>query len=299
MNDAIYDHIIIIRKKNHQGAHVLAEKIATWLEEKAYTTQICEVDGLRAIKHVSKKTLAIVLGGDGTMISAGRSLVDLSIPIFGINFGKVGFLTNVMPKQWEEGLTQCLQGELPRQPRLILNWRQVHANHEETVGYAVNDVVISHGALARLIGVDITINNESMGALRCDGIILATPVGSSGYTASAGGPILYANTDAFIFTPICPFLKSVSPMVFPPSCVFKISIVPGTTDCYLTVDGQEAYTLLPNDYLEITAKADGVIFLGREELFLERIRSRGLVLEEIYNGPCVINKKQNVDAIKK
>ena len=284
MENSLYDHILLICKKDHKGAHNLAEKIALWLEKKSYTTQICLCDTLENVQITSKKPLAIVLGGDGTMLSVGRSLVDRNIPILGINFGKVGFLTNVHPNDWEEGLRQCLEGELPRQPRLILKWRQIHANNQVVQGCAVNDVVISHGALARLICVDLTINDEHMGVLRCDGIILATPVGSSGYTASAGGPILFAKTDAFVFTPICPFLKSVSPMVFPSTCIFKIRIEPTTTDCYLTVDGQEGHLIEPNDYIEISANPNAVIFLGRDEIFLERIRTRGLVLEQTYNN---------------
>lgn len=285
MEHSLYDQILLICKTGHLGAQSLAGEIALWLDKKSYATQICESANLTQASITGQKPLAIVLGGDGTMLSVGRCLVDLNVPILGINFGKIGFLTNVRPNAWEEGVAQCLAGQIPMQPRLILKWQHHRQNQEVFQGTAINDVVISHGAMARLINVNITINNEPMGVLRCDGIILATPVGSSGYTASAGGPILFAKTSAFVFTPICPFLRSVSPMVFPSKTTLRMSIEPGTTDCYLTIDGQETYLINANDYIDISAKPNAVIFLGKEEIFLERIRTRGLVLEQTYNEP--------------
>ncbi|MBQ7585673.1 MAG: NAD(+)/NADH kinase, partial [Desulfovibrionaceae bacterium] len=276
MQNSSYNHFILICKTGHLEARALGQKIAHWLEQKGYTTQVCNRDEVEEVDFNRPQSLAIVLGGDGTVLSVGRRLVGLNIPILGLNFGKVGFLTTAQPKQWKECLEACLKGQISRQDRLALKWQHFRGQDLLAQGYAINDVVISHGTLARLVHVDIAINQENLGLLRCDGIILATPIGSSGYTASAGGPIIFTQTEAFVFTPICPFMRSLSPMIFPPNVVFDIYLAKGSTDCGLTIDGQEGYPLNCEDLIKISAAPKSVHFLGHEEIFLERIRSRSI-----------------------
>ena len=282
MQNSQYMHVLLICKTAHPAAQALAEQISRWLTSHGNTNQICTAEQLAALPAHNERTMAIVLGGDGTILGVGRKLAGRNIPIMGINFGRVGYLSTTEPEHWQEWLTACLAGHVHLQHRMVLNWELQRDATLLAQGCAVNDVVISHGALARLVCVDLSINNEQMGFLRCDGIIVSTPVGSSGYTASAGGPILYSTTDAFVFTAICPFLKAVSPMVFPSSATFHIRIEQGSTDSYLTVDGQEGYLLTPNDSIDISASPDSVIFLGNDEVFLERMRSRGLMVDPNY-----------------
>ena len=283
MQKAKYKHILIVSKTGHAPAHSFAQTVQKWLTEHDCQSKICAADELEKLGLTHKPDLVVVLGGDGTMLGVGRTLAGQRIPIMGINFGRVGFLTLASQTNWSELLSSCLTGAIPLQPRLTLNWRILRNGTPIDEGNAVNDVVISHGALARLISVDIRINEEEMGILRCDGIIFASPMGSSGYTASAGGPILYSQTDAFVFTPICPFLRSVSPMVFPSNVIFHVRIEQGTWDCCLTVDGQEGHAMTAGDLLELSAEPDSIFFLGNEEIFFERLRTRGLVLEQTYN----------------
>lgn len=282
MHSPRFTHILLICKTKSAAAENLAVHIADWLEQNSYVTTILRREELDSADLSREKTLAIVLGGDGTMIGVGRKLAAHNIPIFGINFGKVGFITNASPKNWKSHLKECLSGKLPLQPRLILNWRHLRNQKLIQEGCAVNDVVLSHGELARLVSIEILINGESMGSLRCDGAIFATPVGSTGYSASAGGPILFAKTDAFVFTPICPFLRSVAPMVFPSSVVSHIRIDSSSPDCCLTIDGQEGFRVQGDDLVEISATPNAIPFFGKEEVFFERLRSRGLALEQTY-----------------
>ncbi|MBO4369265.1 MAG: NAD(+)/NADH kinase [Desulfovibrio sp.] len=282
MQKTTYKTILLITKTGHAPANSLAKTISVWLADHGCATTLCAANELPKRSLPDNIDLAIVLGGDGTMLGVGRNLAGKDIPILGINFGRVGFLTISDPDKWQETLERCFHGELLLQSRLTLQWTLTRNGTIRNVGNAVNDVVISHGPLARLVCINIRINDEDMGLLRCDGIILASPIGSSGYTASAGGPILFAKTDAFVFTPICPFLRSVSPMVFPSNVSMTVTLQASSTDTYLTVDGQEGYPLANGDCIEIKAKSRSVHFLGKQELFFERLRSRGLVLEQTY-----------------
>ena len=118
-----------------------------------------------------------------------------------------------------------------------------------------------------------------MGSLRSDGVILCTPVGSSGYSVSAGGPLLYPSMDAIGFTPVCPFLNTISPMVFPGNTDIQLQVLRGSTDCYITVDGQEGQKLEKGDVLRVSGWSGAVQFLGEGASFFERLRSRGFVLQ--------------------
>ncbi|MCR5814128.1 MAG: NAD(+)/NADH kinase [Desulfovibrio sp.] len=282
MQNVPYKHILLISKTGHAPAHSFARNIQQWLTKHGLSSRLCAANELSQDVFAPKPDLAIVLGGDGTMLSVGRRLCNHQLPILGIKFGRVGFLTLASPEDWEEKLCACLEGRIPLQKRLAITWSLKRHDQIVGCGCAINDVVISHGALARLVCVDITINAEAMGLLRCDGIIFASPMGSSGYTASAGGPILFSSTEAYVFTPICPFLRSVSPMVLPPTSCFHVRIEKGSTEAFLTVDGQEGRGLLPGDLITITANPKALVLFGNEEVFFERLRTRGLVLERTY-----------------
>ena len=283
MQNVPYKHVLLISKTGHAPAHSFARDIQLWLTTHHLTSRLCAANELSEDVFVPVPDLAIVLGGDGTMLSVGRKLCGHAIPILGNKFGRVGFLTIASPDDWEKKLCACLNGTIPLQKRLALNWSISRHGTVIANGCAINDVVLSHGDLARLVCVNIAINAEEMGLLRCDGIIFASPMGSSGYTASAGGPILFSTTRAYVFTPICPFLRSVSPMVLPPHVRFTVHMEKGSTEAFLTVDGQEGRALLPEDQVTITALPDSLLLFGNDEVFFERLRTRGLVLEHTYH----------------
>lgn len=201
-----------------------------------------------------------------------------NVPLLGINFGRVGFLTDAQPEHWREKLAACLDGSLPSRTCLALSWTLVRSGITVARGAAVNDVVLSRGSLSRLVCMNISVDGQPMGALRSDGVILSTPVGSSGYSVSAGGPLLYPSLEVLAFTPICPFLNTISPMVFPGASLFRLEILHGSTECFITVDGQEGQLLEIGDYVEVTGLPAAVHFLGDEVSFFERLRSRGFVL---------------------
>ncbi|MBQ7606488.1 MAG: NAD(+)/NADH kinase [Desulfovibrionaceae bacterium] len=276
-----YNHILLIAKTGHAPALAFSRMLQEWLTARGHSSQLCIAEEFSLYGLDKRPDLAIVLGGDGTMLGVGRLIAGQDIPMIGINFGTVGFLTIADQSNWEEKLTACLNNEIPLQSRMTLSWSLTRHAALLEQGNAINDVVVSHGALARLVSVNISINNEPMGSLRCDGIIFASPMGSSGYTASAGGPILFSRTNAYVFTPICPFMRSVSPMVFPANIVFRLLVEDSSIDAYLTVDGQEGYTLERGDLLTIKGETESLHVLSSDSTFFERIRTRGLVLEQI------------------
>ncbi|MBQ7618190.1 MAG: NAD(+)/NADH kinase [Desulfovibrio sp.] len=282
MHKANFKHFLIIAKTGHTKAKAFAKEIEAHFKAQGKAATICQAEDLAKLPLVPKPDLTIVLGGDGTMLGVGRLLAGQNIPMLGINFGQVGFLTIAKQDNWLSTVEACLSGLIPLQPRLCLKWQIKRGEKCLKFGQAVNDVVIGHGPLARLISVNLQINAETLGLLRCDGIILASPLGTSGYTASAGGPIVHAQTDALVITPICPFLRSIAPMVFPPKVVIRASLEDNSSQCFLTVDGQEVYPLEPSDLVEVKGEPQALYFFGRDEIFLERLRTRGLTIEKTY-----------------
>ena len=272
MQNRVCRHVLLVCKAHHERARELGCEILQWLRIHGHMATLIEA-GKDEAAYDEELDFVIVLGGDGTMLGVARRLVGRAVPLFGINFGRVGFLTDAQPDHWEERLKVCLRDDPPLRACLALRWKLTRDGRLEAGGAAVNDVVLSRGSLSRLVCVHITVDGQRMGLLRSDGLILSTPVGSSGYSVSAGGPLLHPGMNAVAMTPICPFLNTISPMVFPGATVCHLRIEPGSTDCYITVDGQEG------DLVEVTGVPAAVRFMGDEISFFERLRTRGFVLE--------------------
>lgn len=265
MQNQLKRHILLVCKARHERAAQLGEEIRAWLEERGHKAHLVEA-GLDSSLYTDALDFVVVLGGDGTMLGVARRLVGSDVPVLGINFGRVGFLTDAQPENWREKLAECLDGHEPVRSCMALSWSLVRDGEEIQAGAAVNDVVVSRGSLSRLVCLDIWVDGQRMGSLRSDGIILCTPVGSSGYSVSAGGPLLYPAMDAIGFTPVCPFLNTISPMVFPGSTDIELQILRGSTDCYLTVDGQEGHKLKKDDLVRISGLPAAVRFYGRRHM---------------------------------
>ena len=197
-----------------------------------------------------KPQLVISLGGDGTLLSAARAFAQAETPILGVNLGSLGFLTEVPLSElytaleaWIAGTAiidtrSLLHAELRRDGELLNQWD------------ALNDVVLSKGAIARMGEFAVELDGQFVARFRADGVIVSTPTGSTAYTLAANGPILMPSVDAMVLTAICPHLLTIRPIVFPGGseiCV-TVDVVPHET--YLTVDGQEAIELLLGDRIQ-------------------------------------------------
>jgi NAD+ kinase len=207
-------NILLVCKARHERATALGEEIGTWLRRQGHRATVITAEQDSPAYGQEDLDFVVVLGGDGTMLGVARRLVGRGVPVLGINFGRVGFLTDAQPDQWQDKLVECLYGDEPVRACMALTWSVTRQGGVLASGHGVNDVVLSRGSLARLVSMEIAVNGVRMGALRSDGVIVCTPIGSSGYSVSAGGPLLYPSMEALGFVPICPFLNTIAPMVF-------------------------------------------------------------------------------------
>ncbi len=195
---------------------------------------------------------AIVLGGDGTVLFTCRLFATRPIPILGVNLGTVGFMTEVLGEEWLEAFDAFTQGDSGLSSRLMLDI-EVHRDDRCLLKEsALNDCVLGGASSSRLVVLDVDLSGVFLGQYRADGIIIATPTGSTAYSLSAGGPILHPETEALILTPICPHSLSNRPLVIPPQEKITVSVkqnqrIPVT----LTVDGRGVFQPRPGDKITV------------------------------------------------
>lgn len=199
--------------------------------------------------------LVIVIGGDGTFLSAARSLVDYDVPLLGINVARLGFLTDLNPLELSEPLDAILAGNFQEEHRFLLKTSIARGETNAFQATALNDVVVHKSNIARLIEFETYIDTHLVYRQRSDGLIVSTPTGSTAYALAGGGPILYPSLDAIVLVPICPHTLSNRPLVV--DLDSRIEIVLGQGDQaegHLTCDGQTAVELLPGDRVIIEKK---------------------------------------------
>ncbi len=190
--------------------------------------------------------LVIVLGGDGTLLSAARVVGGRNIPLFAVNLGHLGFLTAIPLEDLFPELERALRGEHRIGRRRMVECELVRDGHIIATYSALNDVVITKSELARMIDLDTHVDDHFVAAYKADGLIIATPTGSTAYSLSAGGPVIFPSVAAFCITPICPHMLTNRPVIVPDTSIIKIlsHSVDGT---YLTIDGQVGEPLAKGD----------------------------------------------------
>lgn len=194
----------------------------------------------------------LVLGGDGTMIATARSIGERAIPVIGVNHGTLGYLTEFAPDDLIPTLERIIAGDYKLKPRVMFDAEIVRAGNVLLSNRILNDVVISKGALARIIEIEVAMNENQVGRFRADGLIVSTPTGSTAYNLSAGGPIVYPTMNAMILTPICPHTLSNRPLVVPDDAVLELILLTHTEEVALTLDGQIGFRLEVGDRITIT-----------------------------------------------
>ncbi|HEX8317527.1 NAD(+)/NADH kinase [Longimicrobium sp.] len=190
--------------------------------------------------------LLLTLGGDGTLLRGARMVAREGIPVLGVNLGHLGFLTSAPRDEMEAGLSRWLAGEFSIDERLVLLVHTETAEGERGRDHlALNDAVLHKGGAARVIRLSMTATRDVVGSYSADGIILATPTGSTAYSLSAGGPIVSPTVDCIIATPICPHTLGVRPLILPADETVMVEVLSPTQELLLTIDGQESETLVP------------------------------------------------------
>lgn len=202
-----------------------------------------------------RSDLAIVVGGDGTLLHAARSLAEYDVPLVGVNLGHLGFLTDIPPRQMTEAISQILDGDCDIEERALLHCSVTR--HGETIyrGDALNDVVIHKWNSAHMIGLETWLDGRFLNMLRADGVIVSTPTGSTAYALSAGGPILHPALDVLLIVPVCPHTMSNRPIVIAGKTTIEVVISEGRRDhAQLTCDGQTSLSLQHDDRIRIIRK---------------------------------------------
>lgn len=220
------------------------------------TARLVDTDAAasRAIETIgSEIDVAIVIGGDGTMLRAARQLATHRVPIIGVNLGRVGFLADIPAEDMVAEVGKILDGGGEITSRMLLHAEVTRAGKKAHEAYALNDVVITKGELARLIEFETWLDGEFVSSARADGIIVATPTGSTAYALSAGGPILYPDLPAIALVPICPHTLSQRPLVVPAQSTVEIVMTgaaPGQ-HAHVTFDGQTSFALEDHDRVRV------------------------------------------------
>jgi NAD+ kinase len=258
--------VIIVGNRAKDAVHEALAQIQPWLAERADVR--VDLD-LEAPVGEDEADFALVLGGDGTVLRAARCLAPTGVPLLGVNVGKFGFLTETNAEDCKAALTDVLEGRCSLAERMMLACalERDGATALSTVG--LNDVVVGRSSLSRMITLEVEIGGEHMTTYRGDGLIVATPVGSTAHSLAAGGPILHPDLEALIVAPICPHTLSNRPLVLPAD--LKLAIMPRqwAERPALTVDGQVNEELREGDVIRVqkAARPLKLIQTGRNAFF--------------------------------
>ena len=206
-------------------------------------------------KFGNRCDIVVAFGGDGTILSTAAVVGAYGVPIIGVNMGGLGFLAEVVVEELQETVHNLLEGHYRILERMVFAVRLRQKDGKIRQYNALNDVVVDKGVGARLILVDVHVDDTYLNTYRSDGIIVSTPTGSTAYSLSAGGPLLVPTMQAIIVAPICPHSLTVRPIVLSGDNVLRISVIPGQNPVQINIDGQNRGSLEPGDLLEI-GKAD-------------------------------------------
>jgi NAD+ kinase len=218
--------------------------------------------------------LIVVLGGDGTLLSIARR-THRGVPILGVNLGELGFLTEVTEDEAMPMLARVLAGRYELDSRMTLDARLLRGGKEIGVFRALNDVVITNGALARIIQFAVTVDGLDFATYRADGMIVATPTGSTAYSLSAGGPIVEPTVEVVLLSPISPHTLSNRPVVLRPNAVVRVVLGSRERDVILTVDGEEGVSLAPHDVIEVRrGRAPVCLVRSPDRTYYDVLRSK-------------------------
>jgi len=210
--------------------------------------------------------LILVLGGDGTLIYAARMARGRTVPILGVNLGSLGFLTEVPRAELFPRLAETLSGKARLHTRMKLACRLHRGGKVIVEDEVLNDVVINKGALARIADHEVSLDGQYMTTFKSDGVIIATPTGSTAYSLAAGGPILHPALECAVVTPICPHALTQRPFVVPGDQVVNVVLRSEVADVYLTLDGQTGHGLHQGDRLEVWRSANRTVLVGNPNI---------------------------------
>jgi NAD+ kinase len=274
----------IISKPRKEDVSAVVPQLLAWLRARGLEvlydceTAACisgEIAGIPRQDLARRVDLLVVLGGDGTLLATARAAGDHIVPILPVNLGGLGFLTSVTLDELYSILELALKGKHRTSERMLLEAEILRRGKPVEPHRALNDAVLNKGTVARMIEFDLRIDGTYVSTFRADGLIISTPTGSTAYSLSAGGPIVYPVLDAFVITPICPHMLTLRPLVIPDSMKIEVDFRAGEEPAVLTLDGQVAFELEPDDRI-VVRKSPARLRLVRpaRKTYYEILRSK-------------------------
>lgn len=265
-----FQHAALVGKYQADGIRPLLEEIAHFLvrqglevsfeKQTAQSTGVTDFDALTLEQIGTQCDLAVVVGGDGTMLGIARELARYNLPLVGINQGRLGFITDVPINQFRDALAPMIAGDYEEDFRAMLEGEVWRDGDRIFDGLSLNDVVVSRGATASMVELRVDIGDEFVANIRADGLIVASPTGSTAYSLSAGGPIMHPGIAGWIVVPIASHTMSNRPIVLPDSGPVRITVVAGR-DASANFDMQGLASLLHGDQIRVQRSAHKVRFL--------------------------------------
>lgn len=277
-------NVAIFAKMHDPRCQGIASDLIEWLKarerlplvEPSLASLIGHPDLVTEEEIRDQAELVVVLGGDGTLISVARLFSGRDVPILGVNLGSLGFLTEITVEELYPRLELCLQSTPRVSARMMLMVTLIRERKKSETYHVLNDVVINKGALARIVDLETRINKQFLTTYKADGMIVATPTGSTGYSMSAGGPIIHPQMSCIVITPICPHTLTNRPIVVSDESIISVTIK-STFDekVYLTLDGQVGIELQEGDSVEVRKDLNKTsLVMSRSRDYFELLRTK-------------------------
>jgi NAD+ kinase len=276
------ERVGLFSKPGSEAAVSIVPELLAWLEARGIAARLDEQtaryahrpDGVPRELVPDDTQLVIVLGGDGTLLAAARALDGRKIPIFAVNLGGLGFLTAITVDEIYPELERALRNEHRIAPRRMIHCELVRNGETVKTYQALNDIVITKAALARMIDIETQVDMHFVATFKADGIILCTPTGSTAYSLSANGPIIFPSVDALCITPICPHALTARPVIVPGSANIQFTNL-SEEPTYLTIDGQIGEPLYSHDRVNCRASDHAVQLIRPPRmLFFDVLRAK-------------------------
>ena len=267
---------LIIINVSKDESMTLAKEIASYLKKKDVACDFLSFDGFVDNTDFKGYDFVISLGGDGTVLYAARNSSKYGLPVFPVNLGEFGFIASVQPEDWQKELKLFMDGKAVFEKRSMLKVEVIRNGKRVYSSLSLNDAVISAERGVSTIMLSVKRNSLPLCRLKADGLILATPTGSTAYSAAAGGPIVSPEVEAFVLTPLNPFSLSSRPIVLSPDSNLEITVEKSRIKgICLTVDGQEPFGIQFGDIISVVLnKKKAKLVAGSEEKFYNALRSK-------------------------
>jgi NAD+ kinase len=273
---------IISKPSKPELAAILPELLA-WFQQHGYKVYLDEetahyIDGEEVVsrKDIGARhpDFALVLGGDGTLLSAARAIAHDGVPILAVNLGSLGFLTEVPLQEMYSTLEAVDAGHCPSEQRAVLACTALRGDETLAHHFALNDVVVNKSAISRLVDFDLLIDGIYVFSYKADGVIISTPTGSTAYSLAAGGPVLMPSVQSFVLTPVCPHALTHRPLVVTDKAQIELRIETGVEEAYLSIDGQVGMPVRQGDRIVCRRAEHNVTLMRMRRTFFDALRSK-------------------------